>query len=231
VRPSPHLIERLGRGVGRALAYAYIPAIAVVAAVRAITGADIAHQWATNPALVDQGAVWTLFSSALVLDRVQALQLIIAALLTWILLRRHGPGALWSALLLGHVGSTLLAYAGIGVLWDTGAALHAADHTADFGISCVWTTILAMLIAGAIMDVVSPTAKSLTWALVLGLILVYIPVAIAAARGIADAEHILAVGAGIATALWSRRADAPRLRSRVRAAAPAATTGSEPGWV
>ncbi|UTI63382.1 hypothetical protein NBH00_18770 [Paraconexibacter antarcticus] len=184
------------------MALGYIPAIVLVAGIRAVTGADLAHRWATSPSLVYHGRVWTLFSSALVLDRVQGLQLVVAVVLIWALLFRHGAGALWSALLLGHVGSTLTAYAGTGILWETGSRLHHAYVNPDFGISCVWITILAMLATDLVLTV---RPRPRTWATLLLLATAYTGVAIVGDSTIAEAEHTLAVTAGIATMLWTRR--------------------------
>ncbi|UTI64323.1 hypothetical protein NBH00_23665 [Paraconexibacter antarcticus] len=188
--------------VGRWGALAYIPAIVLVAGIRAVTGADLAHRWATSPSLVDHGRVWTLFTSALVLDRVQGLQLILAIALTWALLFRHGPGALWSALLLGHVGSTLIAYAGSGVLWETGSRLPHAYVNPDFGISCVWITILAMLATDVVLTL---RPRRQAWVATLVIMIAYTALAIAGDSTIAEAEHTLAVTAGIAAMLWTRR--------------------------
>lgn len=174
----------VGATAGRWLALGYIPAIVLVACVRAVTGADLAHRWATSPSLVDHGQVWTLFSSALVLDRVQGLQLAVAIVLTWALLFRHGAGALWCALLLGHVGSTLIAYAGTGILWATGPRLRRAYVNPDFGISCVWITILAMF---AVDIALTAWPRPRAWTAMLLLAAVYTSTA------------------GMATMLWSRR--------------------------
>lgn len=193
---------------GRGIAYAYVPVLAAVAAVRGFTGVDLAHQWASSPRLVAEGRLWTLLSSALVLDRVQALQLVAVAVLTAILIRRHGPGAWWTALLLGHVGSTLVAYAGTGVLWEVGGAFHHAEVTADFGISCVWMTIVGLLVCDGALTV-SRSRRS--WTLAFAATVLALAVTIDAASTISEVEHALAAIAGFGTVVWKRR-PAARLR-------------------
>ena len=201
----PRGIDVACHRVGTALAVAYVPLVGVIAAIRAHMGSGAAAWWATSPALVDHGALWTLFSSALVLDHVHWVQLLAATGLTWALLRRDGPGALWSAMLLGHVGSTLVAYAGVGVLWETGARRHAAEIAPDFGISCVWRTLLALLLCGVVLRG-ARRHRADAWPLVLLAGVLYAVVAIGTATSIAAAEHAGAIVAGIATGLWTCRA-------------------------
>ncbi|UTI66117.1 hypothetical protein NBH00_07900 [Paraconexibacter antarcticus] len=204
---------------GRGVAYAYVPALAVVAAVRGFTGLDLAHRWASSPRLVAEGRVWTLLSSALVLDRVQALQLVAVAILTAILIHRHGPGAWWTALLLGHVGSTLVAYAGTGVLWEVGGAFRHAEVNADFGISCVWMTIVGLLVCDGALTL-SRSRRS--WTVAFAATVLALAVTVDAASTISEVEHALAAIAGFGTVVWKRR---PVTRMRL---APAAGPAAQP---
>lgn len=187
---------------GRAVAYAYVPALAVVASVRAITGVDLAHRWACSPRLVAEGRLWTLLSSALVLDRVQALQLVAVTILTAVLIRRHGPGAWWTALLLGHVGSTLAAYAGTGVLWEVGGAFHHAEVNPDFGISCVWMTIVGLLVCDASLTLVRSTHA---WTVTFAATALALTGTVLLCTTISEVEHVLAATAGFGTVVWKRR--------------------------
>jgi len=186
--------------LGRACAYAYVPAVVTVAIIRTTTGADLAHAWATSPDRLAEGQWWTLLTSALVLDRVEGLQLVLVVVLVVALVRRHGPGALWAALLLGHVASTLLAYAGIHRLWD----LHDdVASNADFGISCVWLTALALLIGDVLLTYLPKRLQ--TWVAATTVALAYIAISLAICATAAQFEHCFAILAGVGTALWRHR--------------------------
>jgi hypothetical protein len=97
---------------------------------------------------VADGELWRLFSSGLVVDGVAAPQIALTALAAFAVIRLQGPAVWWAAVLVGHVGSALLAYAivGIAIALGSGGA-EAAANDPDFGISCVLGATLGALFA------------------------------------------------------------------------------------
>jgi hypothetical protein len=97
---------------------------------------------------VAEGELWRLFSSGLVVDGVAAPQIALTALAAFAVIRLQGAAVWWAAVLVGHVGSALIAYAivGIAVALGSGGA-EAAANDPDFGISCVLGATLGALFA------------------------------------------------------------------------------------
>jgi len=97
---------------------------------------------------VADGELWRLFSSGLVVDGVAAPQIALTALAAFAVIRLQGAAVWWAAMLVGHVGSALIAYAivGIAVALGSGGA-EAAANDPDFGISCVLGATLGALFA------------------------------------------------------------------------------------
>ena len=97
---------------------------------------------------VADGELWRLFSSGLVVDGVAAPQIALTALAAFGVIRLQGPAVWWAAVLVGHVGSALLAYAIVGVAVALGSGgAEAAANDPDFGISCVLGASLGALFA------------------------------------------------------------------------------------
>ena len=97
---------------------------------------------------VADGELWRLFSSGLVVDGVAAPQIALTALAAFAVIRLQGPAVWWAAVLVGHVGSALLAYAIVGVAMALGSGgAEAAANDPDFGISCVLGASLGALFA------------------------------------------------------------------------------------
>ena len=97
---------------------------------------------------VADGELWRLFSSGLVVDGVAAPQIALTALAAFAVIRLQGAAVWWAAVLVGHVGSALIAYAivGIAVALGSGGA-EAAANDPDFGFSCVLGATLGALFA------------------------------------------------------------------------------------
>jgi hypothetical protein len=89
--------------------------------VLAVLGAD-ASALQSSAELVAAGEVWRLLTSGLVVDGVAAPQIALTAAAAWALIRLEGPLSWWAAVLVGHVGSALLAYAIVGVAIALGSA-------------------------------------------------------------------------------------------------------------
>jgi hypothetical protein len=98
--------------------------------------------------LVADGELWRLFTSALVVDGVAAPQIAVTALASFAVIRLVGAVVWWAAVLFGHVGSALIAYAIIGIAILLGSdGAEAAANDPDFGISCVLGASLGALFA------------------------------------------------------------------------------------
>lgn len=189
-----------GRG-GRA-AVAWLGAVASLEATRRAVGWPAVHDLASSPAGVASGRVWSLVTSGLLVTRDPIVQLVAAALLTVGAIQALGPATFWLAAAAGHLGSALLAYAGIGLFWLIGQAnVDSVADAPDFGISCVVTGVLGALTVAAARHRRTPSPML---AIPAGtLICAAIP-----PFGIAAVEHALAFALGaLAAVTATRRSD------------------------
>src|SRR5204863_7434114 len=75
------------------------------------------------------------------------------ALAAGVLVARRGPVAFWRAAVGGHVGATVIAYAGVGVLWlVTRETVEGIVHDPDYGVSAVWLAVLGAIAASVWSD-------------------------------------------------------------------------------
>jgi hypothetical protein len=129
---------------------AWLGAVAGLEATRRAAGWPAVHDLASSPAGVARGRVWSLVTSGLLVTRDPIVQLVAAALLTVAAVQALGPATFWLAAAAGHLGSALLAYAGIGLLWLLGPAdVDSVADAPDFGISCVVIGVLGALTVAA----------------------------------------------------------------------------------
>jgi hypothetical protein len=192
-----------GRGGGAAVAW--LGAVAALEATRRAAGWPAVHDLASSPAAVARGRVWSLVTSALLVTRDPIVQLVAAALLTVAAIQALGPATFWVAAAAGHLGSALLAYAGIGLLWLIGRAdVDSVVHAPDFGISCVVIGVLGAL------TVAASARRPAAWrmlAVAAGVVLW----AVIPPFGLSAVEHALAFALGAAAAVAatgrSRRPD------------------------
>jgi hypothetical protein len=186
-----------GRG-GRA-AVAWLGAVAALEATRHAAGWPAVQDLASSPAEVARGRVWSLLTSALLVTRDPIVQLVAAALLTVAAMQALGPATFWLAAAAGHVGSALLAYAGIGLLWLIGRAdVDSVVHAPDFGISCVVIGVLGALTVAA-SGRRPPGRRMLAIAAGVALWTVIPPF------GLAAVEHALAFALGAVAAVAATR--------------------------
>jgi hypothetical protein len=65
--------------------------------------------------------------------------------------RLHGAGVFWLAAAVGHVGATLITYAGVGLVWLVSRAdVDSVVEAPDYGISAVWSAALGALAVSAL---------------------------------------------------------------------------------
>ena len=207
-RTPPLRADARPRGSWRAWrlsAPAYVLIVIAVDVIAGLAGLHARHALAASPDRVADGQWWTVFSSALIVDRLVLLQLAVLAVLATALSRRRGARTFWLSLLGGHVGSTLIAYGGMGSLWVTGRNAYANVYgKLDFGISCVWMALLATVAADQVLAIAQRHGRDAWWLLATGTASCTV-VLLATVADLATVEHILAVMFGITARLVCRR--------------------------
>jgi membrane associated rhomboid family serine protease len=131
-----------------------------VLCVAGLTAAHLAAGWpsaqavALTPDLLARGKVWLLATSAFLVDSETLLgaSLSLLALAVCVAYLR-GSRLFLSAALAGHVGSTLIVYAGLGIIQLARVGgLQALVDQSDYGTSCVWTGALGAAAVQARQD-------------------------------------------------------------------------------
>lgn len=190
----PHLAWMTNvRKAGAALVIVWLVAVAVIAVVK---GPDTVRDLACAPAALWAGKLWTLPSSALIIQGPAIPQLLMTAALAAALVRACGGAVFWLVAAVGHVGATLIAYAGIGLIYLVArSTAEGVVHTHDYGISAVWAAAFGALAVIRMRRGEHPRLTA-AWALaILALFVVLVPL-----NGeLADVEHLLAfvLGAGV----------------------------------
>jgi hypothetical protein len=142
--------SRPGNAVAAALAAAYFLAV-IVTTVLERSGSVEVSALQSSADLIAGGELWRLLASGLVVEGAAVPQILLTAIAAIAFVRLEGAVLWWAAVLVGHVGSALLAYAIIGVAsaLGSGGAEAAADDP-DFGISCVLGATLGALFASGL---------------------------------------------------------------------------------
>jgi len=136
--------------VAAALAAAYLLAVIVVTVLER-SGTVEVSALQSSADLVAGGELWRLLTSGLVVEGVAVPQIALTAIAAIAFVRLEGAALWWAAVVVGHVGSALLAYAIIGVATALGSAgAEAAADDPDFGISCVLGATLGALFASGL---------------------------------------------------------------------------------
>jgi hypothetical protein len=118
---------------------AYLLLVAALELLQRTDGWPRPDALASSPAGVAAGNVWELVTSGLVIDGPPVVQLAGTALTAFAVLQLLGAAAFWAAVAVAHLGSAVIAYAGVGVLWlVAGVDVDAVVDAPDYGISCVW---------------------------------------------------------------------------------------------
>jgi hypothetical protein len=188
---------------------AYLLAVALFASL-GIPKSDLVAATAFSPAKLSSGQLWLLPASGFVVDGETWGQLAELAQVACVLVALRGAGAFWRAAIAGHVGSTLVAYAGVGLLYAVSpSAVAGISAVPDYGVSCVWAGALGAL-GVALSDRCPDRARGLMSIAACGLPVV----AVSTTMGLASTEHLLAFVLG-AFASQERFALTPRLRERL----------------
>ena len=181
------------RVIGPLSAATWWVAVAVLAALERDHVAAAPRALASSPAGVADGRLWTLLTSGVVIAGPVVVQLIGAGIVVWLAVDQLGPARFWLAALAGHVGATLVAYAGIGVLWLVRPDdVRGVAFAPDYGISCIWAASLGALLAVRIRSGPRPRVVTVAFGASLALFAALVPL-----HGeLADVEHLLAFAAG-----------------------------------
>ena len=174
--------------IGLASVVAYLVVVAFIQAV----GWPDWEALAASPDQVAHGRLWLLLSSGLVIDGLPWLQFTVLAIVLVLAYVRVGAARLWAAGLVAHVGSALIAYAGIGVLNLLGADIGDVASEADYGVS--------VLLAGE-LGVIAVSGGRRTALLVGVLGVAGFGIGLADSSTLANVEHLIGFGLGAATIL------------------------------
>jgi hypothetical protein len=200
----PHLEGMTNaRKAGAALAVAWLVAVALIAA---FDDSDVVRDFACAPAALWAGKLWTLLSSALIIQGPAIPQLLMTAGLAAALVRACGGAVFWLVAAVGHVGATLIAYAGIGLIYLVArSTAEGVVHTHDYGISAVWAAAFGALAVIRMRRGDHPRVTA-AWALaILALFVVLVPID----GELADVEHLLAFVLGAGVMAVRARSDRP----------------------
>jgi hypothetical protein len=146
------------------------------------------------------------------------IQLAATAVLLGAVVRLHGAGLFWLTAAAGHLGATLVTYAGVGVLWLVSHAdVDSVVDAPDYGISAIWSAALGALAVGA------AAAPRWRWpTLVASAVCLLLLLAPTPFGGdLAGVEHVVAFALGATVTRWRLRAV-----RRPPAAAPGPTSGN-----
>lgn len=200
----------------------YVLAVTVLALVRAFAGVPTIDQVALTPSRLEQGRIWLLATSGFVVAGPAIPQILALGSLAACLNHFGGSLLFWRSALAGHILSTLLTYAGVGLLGLTHAGIAAGllDQP-DYGISAAWAGALGAAAAGPFAARSGRGRKPWpSYAAVAAIVVIS-----AFSRGLALPEHVLAFALGAAV-MWrsgraTRTARGQTIELAVAARAPA----------
>jgi hypothetical protein len=195
--------------VGTALAVGYLLVVVCFEVLRRTTGFPTPAELAASPAAVASHKAWLLLTSALIVNGPPLLELsgVIAAVV--LLIRSHGALTFWLVAFVSHVGATLLAYAGVGLLWLTSpSAVENVVDRYDYGVSAAWMGVLGALFASAVQ--LLRAGRGRRWErFLLVVCLGSAVVSFSFFPLLAGAEHVLAFALGAAVLLVATGQRAP----------------------
>jgi hypothetical protein len=181
-----------------ALVVLWLACVAAVAIERSRDPSSFStNDLASSPAALAGGRLWTLVTSAFIIDGPSVPQLVMTAIVAAAVVRIAGAATFALAAVAGHFGATLIAYVGI-------AAVSIADpatadgvvHAPDYGISAVWAASIGALLVSLHRTGTHPRVTAAC-----GVVLFVAFLALAGLDGeLASVEHLLAflIGMGVA---------------------------------
>ncbi len=144
---SGMLRDRRLSSVGAVALYVYLALVFAVSAMRSAQLVSLGL-FAASPAKVASGHLWVLVTSAVVVDRPVLVSLLAFAALAIASLAVCGGRILWAAAVVGHVLSTLIVYAAIGLVrLGQPLVFSGVLRSADYGVSAVSAAWLGAIAA------------------------------------------------------------------------------------
>jgi hypothetical protein len=190
-------VRRPAATLGRLAALVWLAGVLLVAALESGSLLRPPRDFASSPAGVAAGELWPLVTSGIVVAGPVVAQLVVAGVVTWLALKLMGARTFWAAAAAGHFGATLVAYAGIGMVWLVWPGdVRGIVRTPDYGISCIWLANLGALLAWA----ASRRGRTRSAGAALVALIAGLAVAAAVDDDLANVEHLLAVCAGATVA-------------------------------
>jgi hypothetical protein len=188
-RPRSAAASRLGA----AAAIGYLGVVMVIELMRASGSGPHIGDLASSPSGVLSGHLWQLLSSGLIVAGDPVLQLAGMSVVMIAALVLLGPGLFWRAAFAGHVLATVIAYAGVGMLWLIARGdVDSVVDAPDYGISCVWAGTLGVLVGAGVRR---RGRREMLAAATLAAIAIFVAV-IPLTYDLAGAEHALAFALG-----------------------------------
>jgi hypothetical protein len=219
--PATHdgaMVRRLPLAESALAAYFAAMVAVAVLPVLGITEQSLVGALAFSPADLVSGRLWLLPLSGVIVDGTAWSQLVELAEGAAALVLLGGAGTFWRAAIAGHVGSTLIAYAVLGVLaMAAPASVGDLFRDPDYGVSCVWAGCLGALAVVAARRCRSRRAKVAVVCVACGPLVSLLQGGFVTQAGTVDLatlEHLLAFGLGALVAGASARGPAPTSRSR-----------------
>jgi hypothetical protein len=195
---------------GVILAAAWLVVVAAIAVLHR-DGDAVPSALAASPARLWNGEVWTLASSALVIDGPPVAQFVLLMVATAWFIARVGAGAFWLVAAAGHIGATLVSYVGIGLLWLVARpTVEPVIDAPDFGISAILAAVLGGLTVVGWR--VGGRRRRRIVAGSAGVVLVAFALSVPLDGELADIEHLLAYLSGLVAATLFQ----PRLHLRLK---------------
>jgi hypothetical protein len=213
--------RRLPLAEGALAAYfALAVAVALLPAV-GVTQQSLVGAMAFSPADLVSGKLWLLPLSGVIVDGATWSQLAMLAEVAVALVVLEGARTFWRAAILAHVGSTVIAYAVLGVLAVTApSTIGDLFRDPDYGVSCVWAGCVGALAVVAARRCSNRPAKLAVAAGVSAPLVLVLTAGFVTRAGTVDLatlEHFVAFGIGMLAVAARHRAWRARSALPIRA--------------
>lgn len=206
--------RRLPLAAGALAAYFALAIVVALLPAVGITQQSLVGAMAFSPSDLVSGKLWLLPLSGVIVDGNTWSQLAMLAEVAAALVVLAGARTFWRAAIVGHVGSTLIAYAILGVLAVTApSAIGDLVDAPDYGVSCVWAGSVGALAVVAARRCASRPAKAAVAVAVSAPLVIVLTAGFVTPAGtvnLATLEHVLAFALGMLAARRTTRAPSRR---------------------
>jgi hypothetical protein len=160
---------------------------------------------ASSPSKIDHGKVWVLFTSALVVQHPILISLASFIALGALVILVCGTQLFWIVGVVGHIGSTVLAYSAVAAVraFDPGS-YQALLTRPDYGVSAISAAWLGAVAAAAWRQ----RGQTTRGRIAIGLAVLAVAAFAYMIRGgitILDSDHVIAFTIGVAIVAYTRR--------------------------